>query len=332
MATDAGQSEIPAKLLAELPVEEPVFKSAPARLASSPTAAEGLPVNAVLTAARLSFVPGERSVPSSNDPIRILVGELWQLVKPALLEAFPLAQLIAARQRGPAPLAGRGRPAIEVPLQMLEGVFVAGAAPGWLGLRISLPPDDPRLPFTLYLELGESAAAEWRDLIDSARRAARPRPELERPYALYYLFRPLPSPWVFVRRGLAAAGPRDEATLTEVGRGKLALGADGPVLTKAPAEPIVPYEAVERVEIAHATKWRNGWIDLVTSDNAFDFLAPRADQRILEDLALLVAELSGAQVVVHPGPVAVGRVAFRATWLAAAGAGLAELAHLLFFS
>jgi len=331
VATDVELAQIPAKLLAELPAEEPVFKSAPARLAPSPGAPDPLAVNAVLTAARLSFVPGERSAPVSNDPIRILVSELWQLVKPAVFDAFPLVQLIAARQRGPAPLAGRGRPAIEVPLQMLDGVFLAGAAPGWLGLRISLPPDDPRLPFTLYLELGEAAAAEWHDLIDGARRAARPRPELERPYALYYLFRPLPSPWVFVRRGRADAAARDDAVLREVGRGKLALGADGPVLTKAPAEPIVPYEAVDRVEIAHATKWRNGWIDLVTSETAFDFLAPRADQRALEDLALLVAELSGAPVVVHPGPVAMSRVAFRAAWLTAAGAGLAELAHLFFF-
>jgi hypothetical protein len=116
-----------------------------------------------------------------------------------------------------------------------------------------------------------------------------------------------------------------------VGRGKLALGPDGPVLTKAPTEALFPYEAVERVEIAHATKWRNGWIDLVTPEGAFDFLAPRADQQALEDFARLVSELSGAPVVAHPGPVAVGRVAFRAAWLTAAGAGLAELANLVFF-
>ena len=42
-------------------------------------------------------------------------------------------------------------------------------------------------------------------------------------------------------------------------------------------------------------------------------------------------EDSSAPVVVHRGPVSAGRVAFRAAWLAAAGAGLAELAHLFFF-
>lgn len=328
METPGSHASVPAKLIAELPSEEPIFKSGPARLAPSPGAEEALNVTAVLTAARLSFVPGERVAPPSNDPIRILMGELWQLVRPALLGAFPIVQLIATRQRGRAPLAGRGRPAIEIPLQMLDGAFLAGAAPGWLGLRIALGADDPRLPFTLYLEVGD-AASEWRDLVESARRAARPRPDLERPYALYYLFRPLPSPWVFVRRGSAATG-RD-GPLVEVGRGQLALGPDGPVLTKAEGEPIVPYESVERVEIGHATKWRNGWIDFVAGETVFDFIAPRRDQQALEDLARLVAELSGAPAAVHAGPVALGRVAFRATWLAAAGAGLAELARIIFF-
>jgi hypothetical protein len=322
---------VPAKVLAELPAEEPVFKSAPARLSAGPTSRETLRGAAVLTAARLSFVPGDAPAEPSNDPIRILLGELWQLVKPALLDAFPIVQLIAARQRGPAPLAGRGRPAIEVPLQMLDGVFVAGASPGWLGLRIALPEGDPRPPFTLYLELGEQEAADWHDLCESARATARPRPELERPYALYYLFRPLPSPNVFVQRGAPAREGRHESPLTEVGRGRLVLGPDGPALAKSAPSAILPYEAVERVEIAHATKWRSGWIDLVTAEVAFDFLAPRSDQRTLEDFARLVSELSGAPVVVHPGPVAVGRVAFRAAWLTAAGAGLAELAHLIFF-
>ncbi|MBI2897977.1 MAG: hypothetical protein HYY06_30755 [Deltaproteobacteria bacterium] len=313
---------VPSGVLQELPAEEPVFRSAPARLAPSPGSPRWLAGTAVLTAARLSFVPGEDAPrrEQSNDPIRILVGELWQLVRPAVLEAFPLAQLIAARQRAPSTLAGRGRPGIEVPLQMLEGVFAAGASPGWLGFTIALAPDDPRPAFSLYLDLGPSECGEWLGLLERAGAAAVPRPDLERPYALYYLFRPLPTPWVWIGSGKA-----------ELGRGKLMLAEDGPALTRRPGEVLLPYETVDTVEIAHATKWRSGSVALVKSDGFLTFLAPRRDMRALEDCAHLIAEISGAAITHRTGPLAAGRIVFRAAWMSTAAAGLAELAHILFF-
>src|SRR5688500_17037388 len=95
------QAEAPREVLDDLSPDEPVFFVAPARLAASPGDREGLPGVAVLTSERLAFVPGAAGSPKAIDdadldggPLREGVAELWTLVRPIVLTAFPIARLL----------------------------------------------------------------------------------------------------------------------------------------------------------------------------------------------------------------------------------------------
>jgi hypothetical protein len=308
-------SAVPPPIASDLGASESVLLVLPARLAPSPAAKEAIGGALILTSDRLALVPGaEPPAPRPSDPAGAILHDLWRLVRPAIVDAFPLARLFAARHASGIPLAGRGRPGIEVPLQVVRRAFLAGAAPGWVGVEVALPPPDVRPPFALYLHAGDRAA-ELEAALVRHRPGAPPRPDLERPYALFYLFRPPPQ--IFVRTG-------DRAGLLE-------LGADGPTLRKGSrADTIVPYESVTAVEVAPDRGLRRGEVRLRSDDVVHVLRASRTALPRLLDVGHLVAEVAGVPARLVTGPVAGGRVAWRATWLGAAGAAAFELARLFF--
>lgn len=311
MALD--RSLVPAPLAGDLGTSEHVLAVVRARLAASPGAAASIPGVVVLTSERLALVPGAELPPEKpSDPVSAVLSDLWALVRPVVVEDSPIAFLFARRAR-PNPIAGRGRPAIEVPLQLVRRPFLAGGAEGWVGVEIALPPPDPRPPFALYLHAG-ARAPEIHDAIARHRPSAPPRPELERPYGLFYLFRPPPQ--VFVRTG-------DR-------RGLLELGADGPTLRRGNVvETLVPYESVTAVELSPDTTWRRGEIRLVLDDTALSLRASREATPRLLDVGRLVAEVAGAPVRAMDGKVAGGRVAWRLSWVGAAGAVAYEIIRIV---
>lgn len=311
MALD--RSRIPAPLASDLGAAEHVLVVVPARLAASPVAETSIPGVVVVTTDRLALVPGAQ-LPDERprDPVAGVLADLWALVRPVVVEDSPIAFLFAKRAM-PNPIAGRGRPAIEVPLQLVRRPFLAGGAAGWVGVEIALPPPDPRPPFALYVHAG-ARATEVHDAIERHRPTAPPRPELERPYALYHLFRPPPQ--VFVK-----VGDR---------RGLLELGPDGPTLRRGKIlETLVPYESVTAVELSHDTTWRRGEVHLVLDDTRVSLRASREAMPRLLDVGRLIAEVAGAPVRTTDGKVAGSRVAWRVGWLGAAGAAAYEIVRII---
>jgi hypothetical protein len=302
---------------------EPVFKAAPVRVAASPGASGGIEGAAVLTSERLVVVPGAASIAVDRGaPLARALSSLWARVRPALLEAFPIARLISEpRHARSAQLAARARPGIEIPLEMIGRAFEA-RLPGWIGLELTLPPPDPRPPFALYLQVDAAPGPhrEWADLIDAQRKAAPARPELERPYALFYLLQPPPRPSVRVR---SSDGRR---------KGALTLHADGPAIASTFGEKVlVPYESITRLVFASATSWRRGHLVIeagahtIRIDPVKDWDAQR-----LHDSAQLLAEITGLPLRRDVGPVRAARVATAMATIAGTAAAVAwEILHSL---
>ncbi len=307
------QPAVPIPFAADLGAAESVLLVLPARLAPSPGAKESIPGALILTSDRLALVPGaEPPEPRPSDPVGAILHDLWTVVRPAIVDAFPVARLFAARHASANVLAGRGRPGIEVPLQVIRRAFLAGAAPGWVGIEVPLTPPAPRPPFVLYFHVGDRAA-DLEGAVTRHRPDAPPRPDLERLYALHYLFRPPPQ--IFVRCA-------DRAGLLE-------LGADGPTLrTGSRVDAIVPYESVTSVDLAPDSAWRRGEVRLRSDDVVHVLRASRAAMPRLLDVGHLVAELAGVPAHLVAGPVAGGRIAWRASWLGAEGAAAWEIARL----
>lgn len=307
---------------------EPVFKTAAVRLAASPGAFGGIEGAAVLTSERLVIVPG--AVPrdgrdggvSRGDPLQRAMVALWERVKPALLEAFPIARALTRRKHEQsAQLASRARPGIEIPLEMMGRAFEA-RLPGWIGIELALPPPDPRPPFALYLHVAGAPdeARDWAGLIDAQRKAAPARPELERPYALYYLLQPPPKPSVRVR---SSDGRR---------RGALALHVDGPAIASGFGEQVLlPYESITRVVYAAETPWRRGWLGIEAGAHRIRIEPAKDwDARRLHDSAHLVAEIAGLPLRFDLGSVRAARVATAVATVAGTAAAVAwEILHSL---
>jgi lipoate-protein ligase A len=95
----------------------------------------------------------------------------------------------------------------------LEDALAARLA-NCVGLELTLPPRDDRPPFALFVDLRDrQRARRWAARLDQARSHAPPRPDLERPYSLYYVLRDPPVPIVRARmrgrrRRGAGHGPR----------------------------------------------------------------------------------------------------------------------------
>jgi hypothetical protein len=236
-------------------------------------------------------------------------------VKPAVLTAFPIAKLLV---RAPPPktghLAARSRPGIEIPLQVVRRAFEA-RVPGWIGIELCLPIPDPRPPFAIYLQVGRFRleAKDWAGRIEAHRGQARPRPELERPYGLYYLLRPPPRPIVRVRG--PAPQPRG---------GPMTLAPDGPAIGIR-GEVLLPYESITRLRWAGATKLRRARLAIVAEEREWS-IEPRDafEVKYLYDAAKVIGELAGVPLEDTVGALRSGRIA---GWVAAAGATAASIAH-----
>lgn len=294
----------------ELGAGEPVFKAAPVRIAASPGAFGGLEGAAVLTSERLIIVPGASGARAQRgDPLQRALASAWERVRPALLEAFPIARLLSEpRGKRGAQLAARSRPGIEIPLETVRRAFEA-RLPGWFGLELALPPPDPRPPYALYfqIDLGPGPHREWAEMIDAQRTAAPARPELERPYALFYLLSPPPKPAVRVR---SAEGTR---------KGTLVLHADGPALKAGFGERVLlPYESITRIVYAAPTSWRKAHLRIEAGEHVMRVEPLKDwDAQRLHDSAHLLAEVAGLPLRRDLGELRATRVAATAT--AAAG-------------
>lgn len=311
-------------MLAELGADEPVFRVSAVRVATSPgdRAARSFAGVAVLTSNRIAIVPGAPGSPTRK-PMNLgdlpdVLTDLWALVKPVVVEAFPMIRLLTTERPGKAHLAARSRPGVEIPVHLVRRAFEAHV-PTWLGIELALPLPDPRPPFCIYLELVDDREAprKWRELIEAGRRDARPAPEIERPYALYYLLRDLPKVRVRVR------GP-DRGTRS----GQLVLGPDG--LTIGAANPLkLPFESITELTWAPPTSWRRGELHVTTGERDW-VLEPTADPRAFQDLAHLLAEVTDVPLRDATGHLRTGRIAAWATAAGTAGAALLyELIHLL---
>ncbi|AKF10219.1 hypothetical protein DB32_007368 [Sandaracinus amylolyticus] len=299
----------------DLAAGEPVFKAAPVRIAASPGAFGGLEGSAVLTSQRLIVVPGAMGEVRRGDPLQRALATLWERVKPAVLDAFPIARLLSRARDRNAQLAARARPGIEIPLETVRRAFEA-RLPGWIGLELALPLPDPRPPFALYLQLdvGPGPHREWAQQIEALRTSAPARPELERPYALFYLLQPPPRPMVRVR---SAEGTR---------KGALVLHADGPAIatTFASERVLLPYESITRIVYAAPTSWRRSFLRIEAGEHVMR-VEPQKDwdaQR-LHDSAHLLAEIAGVPLRRDMGDVRAARVMTAVMTAAGAAAAVA---------
>lgn len=309
----------PREVLDDLEPDEPVFLVAPARLAASPGASDHLAGVAVLTSDRLAFVPGAPGSPPPYEELRgdalvDVLAELWAAVKPAVLTAFPMVKILLREPSRPSLLAARSRPGIEIPLQLVRRAFEA-RVPGWLGVELALPLPDPRPPFALFFQVGrfKLEARDWCGKIESHHGQARPRPELERPYALHYLLRPPPRPIVRLR------GPAPRS-----GGGPLALGLDGPTIGVRETL-LLPYESITRLRWAEGTALRKPRLVIGADDREW-WIDPRDAYEAprLLDAARLLSELSGAPLETGVGSIRSARIA----GAAGAAAGIAAaIAH-----
>jgi hypothetical protein len=285
--------------IVDLPAGEVIFKTAPVRIAASPGAFGGLDGVAVLTSERLVVVPGAAGAPAAqgNSLQRTLLS-LWEKIKPTLLEAFPVVRLLV---RSRAVLAARARPGIEIPLDMIRRAFEAHPA-GWLGVELALPHPDPRPPFALYFRIDSETGGsprEWAQLIEGHKHAAPSHPDLERPYALFYLLRPLPRPQVRVR---SSDGRR---------HGTLVLHPDGPAIAGpfSPERVLFPYESITRLVLASSTPWRRSWLRIEAGEHVTAIHPYNEwDAGLLHDCAHLIAEVAGVPLHRQAGDVRTGRV------------------------
>lgn len=277
----------------ELAPGEVVFETARVMLADAPGASRGIEGVAVLTNERLVIVPHSAPRPTSAGPVMQALERFWSHMSPVFADAFPLATLfMRGRLHHAATIAGRARPGVEVALETIGAVFEA-RVPGWIGLELHLPAPDPRPPFTLYLQVGAAPGdhREWARLVEAQRKVATMRPEVERPYALYYLLRPPPSASVRV------------TSRSGVETGTLKLGDDGPSLGRS-GRPLVSYESITALAFAPPTQWRRAHLRIEAGAHAWD-LAPRSEREAawLHDLSRLLGELSGRAVLEIEGPL-----------------------------
>ena len=309
-----------AALLEELPPSEHVFDVASVNVTASPGAFGGLDGVAVLTSDRLVIVPGAPLAKQrSGDPITRALSDLWAGVRPALLEAFPLARVLSEpRHRKSSQLASRSRPGVEIPLAAVRRAFEA-RVPGWVGLELSLPSPDPRPPFAIYLRIDgqlPGAHREWARRIDSLRHTASQRPEIERTYALFYLLRPPPRPRVIVRAADGSAR-----------RGTLGLHLDGPSLAPrglAHREDVLfAYESIQRLELAPTTLWRRARLSITAGERVWR-VDPTSefDAGQLHDAAQLMGEIAGVPLDRQRGSLRGARITTAAV---TAGGGIAAI-------
>ncbi len=280
---------------------EEVRHVAVGRLLGKPDAEEGLGGLAILTSDRVMLLPDAPGSPrdrASRAPLVDAFYELWSQV------AGPLPG--PTRQR--AGLVTRARPGVDIPLTEARDVFVSRVT-RTIGFTLALPPPDPRPPWALYLELPDSATARaWADTASTLRATATPRPELLRPYALYYLTHAPPKPVVEVR------GPEG------VRRGGLRLGPDGPEIGGHQRELVLPYEAIDRIAWAAPTAFRRARLSLEAESRSYDVEPASArDAKLLAELARVLAETVGMRLDEVEGRVRATRVAF---WAAATASGV----------
>lgn len=305
---------LPPALADDLPPDEPVLGTAPCRLMATVEDPARIAGVVVLTTDRLVIVPGAPGSPPERTEERpSLLAELWRTAGLALLEAA-LPALSPKQKRSAPPLAARSAPGIQIPLSLVRSAFIA-RLPSFVGLELSLPLPDPRPPFPLYLELADPTQAQGLcDRVEAHRGKARPRPELERPYSLYYLLRPLPSPIVRLR------GPGSAR------RGALRLGPDGPEIGGSDRTLILAYESVERVEWAAPTSWRKARLTLTAAEREWTIEPTRAAQTdLVYDVGQLLAELSGRPVDEARGPLRRGKIAGWTTVAGGTAAGVVEI-------
>jgi hypothetical protein len=299
---------------------ELVFKSGPARIAASPGAFDAIEGIAVLTNERLVIVPGAKgALPAKSDPHPHSARSLWEEIERTLLQMFSKADPMG---RPRSVLAARGRPGIEIPLAMVRRAF-EGRLPGWAGIELGLPRSDPRPPFALYLRIdaGEGTPREWVEFIEAQKHAASCHPELERPYALFYLFRPLPRPGVRVR---SSEGVR---------RGALVLHPDGPAIAGVLSgeRVLLPYESITRVVLGSVTPWRRAWLRIEAGEHVLT-IDPRNDWdfRSLHDCGHLIAEVTGAPLRREAGQMRTARVLTAIATVAGTAAAVAwQVLHSL---
>jgi hypothetical protein len=283
---------------------EEVRHVAVGRLLGKPDAAEGLGGLAILTTDRVMLLPDAPGSPrdrASRAPLVDAFFELWSTV----------AGQMPGPTRKRAGLVTRARPGVDIPLAEVRDVFVS-RVPRTIGFTLALPPPDPRPPWAIFLELPDSATARvWAETGSTLKSVAAPRPELLRPYALYYLTHPPPKPVVDVR------GP--EGTR----RGGLRLGPDGPELGGHERQIVLPYEAIDRIEWADPTTFRRARLSLTAAERtyAIDPVSSR-DAKQLAELARVLGETVGMGLDAAEGRVRATRIAFWAT-ATASGVGAA---------
>ena len=305
----------PPEVTAELPPDEVVFRVAPVRLGLTPDGRDALAAVAVLTSERIAIVPGAPGSPTPPRPSRgsfaEVVAGVLEIVKPVLAD-FPIARVFSSPRPVGHTIASRSRPGIEVPLHAVRRAFEARVR-GWVGLELALPVPDARPPFALYLEVGD--AREWAQLIGGARGNARPMPEIERPYALYYLLRSPPRPFVRVRgQGVSA-------------RAALRLADDGPTFGGTREWMLLPYEAITRLTWSAPTAWRRGGVTIEAGEREWTLEPVRAhDAPLLYDASQILSEISGADLRAAPGSIRSARIV---TWLAMTGSAAAAIAYEL---
>lgn len=305
----------PPEVTAELPPDEVVFRVAPVRLGLAPDGRDALAGVAVLTSERIAIVPGAPGSPTPPRPppgsfAEVIAGVL-ELVKPVIAQ-FPIARVFTAPRRVGHTIASRSRPSIEIPLHSVRRAFEARAR-GWIGLELALPVPDPRPPFALYLEVGD--ARDWTTLIGGARADARPMPDIERPYALYYLLRSPPRPFVRIRgQGVAE-------------RAAMKLDDDGPTFGGTREWTLLPYEAITRLTWSPPTAWRRGGVTIEAGEREWTLEPVRKhDAPLLYDASRILGEISGADLREAPGSIRSARIV---TWLAMTGSAAAAIAYEL---
>jgi hypothetical protein len=255
----------------------------------------------VLTSERVLFLPdppGSGRDRASRSPLVSAFFEIWA--------AFGGPLPGPTRKR--AGLVTRARPGVDLPLAEARDVF-ASRVPRTIGLTFSLPAPDPRPPWAVFVELPDpSTARTWAATASTLRAVATPRPELFRPYSLYYLTHPPPKPAVVVR------GPDGTR------RGGLRLGPDGPEVGGHERMTVLPYEAIDRLEWADSTTWRSARLTLDAAERSYviEPLGAREADALLE-VARMLAEITTLPLGRSSGPIRAARIAF---WAAATASGV----------
>lgn len=301
---------VPGDVLADMDEGEAVLRVAPALFVDQPDRTLGLPCVAVMTPDRLIVVPGAPGSPQGPRNEATAGGLLA-----ALFGTVRAPRRDDAAERGRQSLAARARPGIDVPLGLVRSAFLARTSTS-VGLELTLPLPDPRPPWALYLAMpSETEARAWVEEFEKRRPGARPMPELERPYAIYYLSRALPRPVVRLR------GPQQR-------RGALTLAPDGPEIGGTRRLRLFPYESLQRLEWSAPTKLRKARLVMTVAEREW-VLEPVAKHHAagLLDVGHLMAEIVERPVDYAKGPLRLARLT---AWAAGAGGGAAAIWELLF--